>query len=447
MADETLHMKIVDDNPSVVDKTGFITPEKPPLRKRIGAFLFKNYLPLALITLVFFGILVPVPGVAFSKISFHYVCIVGLFLHSGIKLRTGEIKESLRAWKSLILNFIIIMLLTPIIAAKLTSLLPFDNDDSDWTSSSRNSTNGSRLVNRTGEITRSAVLGPETFRAGIQLYFIVPCTISAGVVLVAQAGGNSTLALMTTIICNIMAVFIVPPMMKWLMSVQGVQIDVLNLLLKLVLTVLLPLLVGKGCRYIPKVKLFVKRFSDTLKLMSITLLVMIPWMKVSVSSQGGAFTTIPVTGMLAVLAWGLLLHLFFMVMNLALCRVLKIEAPATKCVVVLASQKSLTVAVTVMSLLPISGPRQGLMALPMILIHLGILVLDAVIVTLWHNWDVRKAKREEVILADKDCSEQRHSGSSIDDLSTVRNETFDMKLINSSHKENAGDHQELLVRD
>jgi predicted Na+-dependent transporter len=52
------------------------------------------------------------------------------------------------------------------------------------------------------------------------------------------------LALMTTVVCNLMAVFTVPLMIKWLMSFEGVKIDVVQLLLKLILTVLLPLLVS-----------------------------------------------------------------------------------------------------------------------------------------------------------------------------------------------------------
>ncbi|KXJ17867.1 putative sodium/metabolite cotransporter BASS4, chloroplastic [Exaiptasia diaphana] len=214
--------------------------------------------------------------------------------------------------------------------------------------------------------------------------------------MVENAGGNAALALMTTVVCNLMAVFTVPLMIKWLMSFEGVKIDIVNLLVKLILTVLLPLLVGKGMRYIPKVKPFVKKYSITLKTMSVTLLTAIPWMKVSVSSQQGAFGDVSVGSVFALLGWGLFLHFGFMVMNLLLSLLFRIDTPALKCIVVLASQKSLTVAVTIMALLPFSGVEQGIMALPIVIIHLGVLVLDAVIVTIWHNWEMKRETKKEL---------------------------------------------------
>ncbi|XP_031555753.1 probable sodium/metabolite cotransporter BASS4, chloroplastic isoform X1 [Actinia tenebrosa] len=390
-----------------------VTLPKVPLYKRALNFLFKNYLPIGLIFLVFFGILVPAPGVFLSKYPTHYICIVGLFLHSGIKLRTGEIKDAFRAYKALLLQIIIIMFLTPLIGVKLTELLPFggrvEKDFSNGQNGTMNSTR-EKMNDSHVEKTVHSVLGPEAFRTGIQMYFIVPCTISAGVVLVGQAGGNAALALMTTVICNLMAVFTVPLMIKWLMSFEGVKIDIVQLLIKLILTVLVPLLVGKGMRYIPKVKPFVKKFSNTLKILSITLLIMVPWLKVSVSSQQGAFNDVTIGGIFAILGWGLFLHLVFMGLILAVSLLLCIEKPAVKCLVILASQKSLTVAVTVVALLPFTGAEQGIMALPMIIIHLGILVLDSVIVTIWHNWEMkRKIIREtsgEVIMKSSDESDQ-----------------------------------------
>ncbi|KAK3716092.1 hypothetical protein QZH41_019623 [Actinostola sp. cb2023] len=370
---------------------------KPPLHKRILSFLLKNYLPLMLLFLVFFGILVPAPGAFLAKYPTHYICIVGLFLHSGIKLKTGDIKDAVRAYKALILQIIIIMLITPLIGVKLTELLPFGGGQvvqvrcGNSTNATQTGTNGSRE-----EIVPVSELGPEAFRTGIQMYFIVPCTISAGVVMVEQAGGNSALALLTTVICNLMAVFTTPPMIMWLMSFEGIKIDVVNLLTKLILTVLLPLLVGKAMRYIPKVKPFVKKYNITLKTISVTLLVAIPWMKVSVSSQQGAFANVSAGGIFAILGWGMMLHFAFMIMNLVLSLLLRIDSPATKCVVILASQKSLTVAVTIMALLPFSGIEQGIMALPIVIIHLGVLVTDAVIVTLWHSWDLKRIKTENL---------------------------------------------------
>ncbi|XP_032240882.2 probable sodium/metabolite cotransporter BASS4, chloroplastic [Nematostella vectensis] len=378
-------------------------PNRPTRFQRIRQLALKNFLPLGLVFLVGFGILVPAPGVFLSEFPTHYICIVGIFLHSGLKLRTGEIRDTIRAYKALIYQILVIMLLTPIIGVKLTELLPFGREA--LLSSRSSSTNDG--INRTSKMgmnesgrtsQKNAVLGPAEFKTGIELYLIVPCTISAGVVLVSQAGGNATLALVTTIVCNLMAVFTLPVTMKWLMSFEGVKLDAINLLVKLLLTVLLPLVVGKGLRYIPKVKSFVKRFTNCLKLLSVALLIMIPWMKVSNSSDQGAFNSLYIPSVFAILTWGVGLHVVFMGFNLVVSLVLKFDPPTCKCIVILASQKSLVVMVTVLSLLPFSSAAQGLMALPAIIIHLGVLVLDAFVVTWWHNRDERRKKEQNDIV-------------------------------------------------
>lgn len=168
-------------------------------------------------------------------------------------------------------------------------------------------------------------------------------------------------------------------------------------------------------RYIPKVKPFVKKFNVTLKILSITLLVLIPWMKVSLSSQQGALSKISAASIFAVLGWGLMLHFAFMIMNLVVSLLCRIDIPALKCLVILASQKSLTVAVTIMALLPFSGLEQGMMALPIVIIHLGVLVLDAVIVVVWHNYELKHEKVKEMngeIFLKEVPDEEMHDNSS-----------------------------------
>ena len=52
---------------------------------------------------------------------------------------------------------------------------------------------------------------------------------------------------MLTVFCNLAAVFTVPPLVAWIIAFEDVKLDAIALLVKLVLTVLLPLLV---CRCI-----------------------------------------------------------------------------------------------------------------------------------------------------------------------------------------------------
>ena len=171
---------------------------KPPRYKRVLSFLFKNYLPLSLMFLVLLGMFVPQPGTFFSKGPTHYICIVGLFFHSGIKLKTGEVKEALKSLKALLFGIVSILFITTTIGVALTGLLPFDEEEysnvaihANGLVNTTSNFNGSSVLNTTKSPTQHAtkkgIFGPQAFRIALQLYFIVPCTIAAGVVMVSQS--------------------------------------------------------------------------------------------------------------------------------------------------------------------------------------------------------------------------------------------------------------------
>jgi len=389
--------------------------KRPPLWKRARAAVFKNLLPISLVLFVVLGITVPQPGVFFSKLPTQYVCVVGLFLHSGLKLKTGEVKDALKSVKALLWGIICILLITPIIGGRLTGLLPFQ----PYTNHSTNGTSSSLGDHSEG----SAILGPALFQIGIQIYFIVPCTISSGIIMTGQAGGAVALSVMLTVICNLASVFTVPPLVTWIIEFKNVKLDAVTLLIKLILTVLLPLLVGKGLRYVSRVKSCVVKFSDTLKVISIILLAIIPWLKVSRASAQKAFSGISVASIFVVLGWGLAMHFLFIIVILPPCLLLKLKKPALKSVMILASQKSLAVAVTISGFLPFTQAEQGLVSLPLIVIHIGILVFDSVWASLWFAWD---AKQKE-----KSGAESQENGGSV--LQADQNDEHE-QLLHDSYK-------------
>lgn len=155
------------------------TEQREPLWRRAKAVVLKNFLPISLIFFLSFGILVPEPGVFFSELPTQYVCVVGIFFHSGLKLKTGELKEAFKSIKALVWGIICILLITPIVGGQLTGLLPY-SVSKDHSGNSTNRTSSPDGDNFGG----SSILGPALFQTGIQVYFIVPCTIAGGVILV-----------------------------------------------------------------------------------------------------------------------------------------------------------------------------------------------------------------------------------------------------------------------
>ena len=150
--------------------------------------------------------------------------------------------------------------------------------------------------------------------------------------------------------------------------------------------------VGKGVRYVPRVKPCVKKFSNTLKVINILFLAIIVCLKVSQASAQNAFSAISVGSIFAILGWGLAIHVLYIIVIFLSCLVLKLEKPALKSVVIMGSQKSLVVAVTIAGYLPFTQAEQGLISLPLIIIHLGILLSDSVWASLWSSCEAKKEK-------------------------------------------------------
>ena len=62
---------------------------------------------------------------------------------------------------------------------------------------------------------------------------------------VNQLGGNYALAVLLTVVCNVVGIFTVPPLLSWLLaSKTEVSLDIVGMLVKMLLTLLLPLLVS-----------------------------------------------------------------------------------------------------------------------------------------------------------------------------------------------------------
>ena len=109
---------------------------------------------------------------------------------------------------------------------------------------------------------------------------------------------------------------------------------------------------------------------------------------------------ISIWSIFAVLGWGLAMHLLFIIVILLPCFALKLEISALKSVVILASQKTLAIAVTICGYLPFTPAEQGLISLPLIIIHIGILVSDSVWASWWFARDAKKEK-EKIEKAEK----------------------------------------------
>ena len=312
-------------------------------------FLKKQFLPIGLVVVALVGFVFPVPGLYMATLPTHYIAVTLIFLISGLMLRTDEVRAALSAWSGTLWGSLSILFITPIIGAAIAFQLPMERN----------------------------------FQVGLALFCCMPTTISSGVALTNQARGNMALALLLTVLTNIAGVFTMPCVLAHLLDALGqVELSAIQLLKNLCLSILLPLAVGKFLRRF--VVAWVDRNRTELTMLNSLALISIPWMKFSQSAA--RLSQIALSSLLLLLLSGLAIHLLYLLLNSGVCRLLRLPLAAHKAVVLLASQKTLPVAMTVLAFLPesaVSAADKGLIAIPCITFHLGQIFLDAIIATRW----------------------------------------------------------------
>eukprot|EP01024_Parvocaulis_polyphysoides_P049047 TRINITY_DN471_c0_g1_i10.p1 TRINITY_DN471_c0_g1~~TRINITY_DN471_c0_g1_i10.p1 ORF type:complete len:427 (+),score=41.90 TRINITY_DN471_c0_g1_i10:121-1401(+) len=329
---------------------------------KIKAFLLKNFLTVGLLLALFVGLTYPSPGdiIASQKMGDYNITktmnICTIFFISGMTLRSSEIKAAFSAYSALAYSLITILFITPFAGFAFLKI-PYN---------------------------------PQEFAIGLAVFCAVPTTLTSGATLAMQANGNYALALMITVSSNVLGVITVPFVLKLILEgvVQGLQIDAIQLLTQLLSTILFPLIVGKIFRHLHRnIMNFGKKYKSELSLINNGSLVMIVWQTISESQQ-----TIINTNLISILLLilsGILMHLVFFGFNYMVVKIIGWGEKEKRAVLLIASQKTLPVAVTIISYFGASVGNKGLITLPCILAYLAQLFIDSFVVSRWTANDAK----------------------------------------------------------
>lgn len=138
-----------------------------------------------------------------------------IFFIFGLTTDTSELVMAVKAGKSLVFGLLSILFISPLLGF-ICMLIPFK---------------------------------PYEFALGLAVMACVPTSLSSGVTLVIGAYGNGALALLFTVSANILGIITSPLMVKLVLgSVTDAHVDTADLLVKLGVSILMPVLVGKGLR-------------------------------------------------------------------------------------------------------------------------------------------------------------------------------------------------------
>lgn len=315
----------------------------------LAAFLRRQMLPVGLIAVALIGLLWPSPGRMMAELPTQYVAVSIIFLCSGLLLRTDEIRAALSAWPATLWGILAILFLTPVLGAAVALMAPLD----------------------------------DSFRLGLALFCCMPTTLSSGIALTQQARGNTALALLLTVTTNLLGVFTIPFVLAIVLGAVGaVDLSAQGLLVKLCLTILVPLMAGRLLRL--RLGDWADARRSSITVVSNLALISVPWMKFSQSSD--RLAAVAAGELLILIAAGLVIHVLYLILNGTATRLFGFALPLRKAVILMASQKTLPVALTVLALIPdeaLSPQTKGLVAIPCITSHLGQIFVDAFLATRW----------------------------------------------------------------
>ncbi|KAL4858529.1 putative sodium/metabolite cotransporter [Chlorella vulgaris] len=331
--------------------------KRTPLQA-LGSFASNNFIPLGLVLAIVCGWFFPAVGVAAAEANAQLVATVFIFIISGLLLQRGETAAALRATSALAYGLLAILAVTPLAAFGVLRL----------------------------------PLAPKEVALGLAVFCCMPTTLSTGVTLTVASSGNAAVALLLTVASNMLAVFTIPPLLSLVLgSGAGVaNFDAAALFRNLVSTVLLPLLAGASLQaVIPGAHSWKKNHRKLLSYVSAVCLCTVPFMQVSKASAARLPLTPTTLAMAAAAALGL--HLVLLSANLLATRLVRFDPdPAQhiairKAVVLCSSQKTLPVAVAVLTQLSgVLGAGVGFAVIPCVLAHLIQTVFDSAVVSRWN---------------------------------------------------------------
>ena len=132
-------------------------------------------------------------------------------------------------------------------------------------------------------------------------------------------------------------------------------------------------------------------------------------MKVSSARSAGAFDLIQPQNIIMVILWSLAVHILFLLTNSSVSwLILRLDIKAAKSVVILASQKTLSIAVVLISYSPSTLANQGLMTVAVVIAHMTQILADSVVVAKWSKYGREEENQKDNVQPDSqdDASRQ-----------------------------------------
>jgi solute carrier family 10 (sodium/bile acid cotransporter), member 7 len=200
-----------ENNDNTAAKGAGLIPRVNRFANRLGL----DWFLLALLLMIVLAYLWPQVGVKDGPLALGTITDVGvsvIFLFYGLRLSPEKLKAGLSNWRLHLLIQLSTFVLFPVLVLLLMQLVSADSSSLLW--------------------------------LGVFYLAALPSTVSSSVVMVSVAGGNMPAAIFNASISSLLGVFITPLWMGVFLSAGAGTIDMQEVMLKLVVQVLVPVIVG-----------------------------------------------------------------------------------------------------------------------------------------------------------------------------------------------------------
>ncbi len=187
----------------------------------MSSFIKKNLFLILILCMVVFSILVPKPGIFIKDIGvLPVLTFLAMFL-SGLSLSLDSLADSFRNYKLIVFSALVAFIVFPVVAYLLASLFFAQTYDAF---------------------------------VGAIIISTQASTVTSAIVLTMAARGNISLAIVITVVNNLLSAFVSPPLLRLFLSLdRPIEFNVPGMILNLVLVLIVPIILAQLCnRYLKK---------------------------------------------------------------------------------------------------------------------------------------------------------------------------------------------------
>jgi len=194
------------------------------------------------------------------EITADWVAVIIIFLISGLKIKTQDFLKAAQACYETIVVQLFVFILFPCVGYLIYTLMGVWNMDAKLS-------------------------------IGVMLLSCCPTTVSTANIMVQMAGGNEAIAIINTKLNNFIGIIMTPSLILFFLH-QDTNVDFLETIIELILSVAVPILVGQILRYlIPAVAPFTKNHKKLVSRTSTMMIVYIVWATFSETFYNGIEAT------------------------------------------------------------------------------------------------------------------------------------------------------------